>query len=82
MSCGCLMPKYVISAYLTYMYFIQKLAWGGCDFVEKTVLSCYGVQSNKYFGLFPSQLVYRNKVVKVVNANRFPEKLIVSQTNL
>ena len=41
MSCGCLMPKYVITAYLTYMYFIQKLAWDGCDFVEKTVLSCY-----------------------------------------
>ena len=42
MSCGFLMPKYVITAYLTYMYFIQykKLAWSGRNYVEKTVLSC------------------------------------------
>ena len=63
-SCGILMPKYVISGLL--IYFIQY------------VLSClnkhYRVQSNKYFNLLSSQLVYGNKVVKVVNANRFPEK--------
>ena len=42
MSCVFLMPKYVITAYLTYRYFIQykKLAWGGRSYVEKTVLSC------------------------------------------
>ena len=33
-SCGFLMSKYVITAYLTYMYFIQKLAWGGRGYVE------------------------------------------------
>ena len=74
------MPKYVITAYLTYMYFIQykKLAWGGRNYVEKTVLSClnkrYWVQSNKYFSLLSSQLVYRNEVVKAINANPFPKK--------
>ena len=42
MSCGLLMQKYVITAYLAFMYFIQckKLAWGGRNYVEKTVLSC------------------------------------------
>ena len=62
------------------MYFIQykKLVWDGRNYVEKTVLSClnkhYWVQSNKYFSLLSVQLVYRNKVVKVINANRFREK--------
>ena len=42
MSCGFLMPKCVIAAYLTYMYLIQykKLECGGRNYVEKTVLSC------------------------------------------
>ena len=37
MSCGFLMPKYVITALLIYMYFIQykKLACGGRNYVEK-----------------------------------------------
>ena len=35
MSCGFLMPKYAITAYLTYMYFTQKLEWGRRNYVEK-----------------------------------------------
>ena len=47
MSCGFFMPKFVITALLTYMYFIRykKLAWGGRNYVEKTVISC----SNKLY---------------------------------
>ena len=44
------------------------MVWGGRNYVEKTILI------NKYFSLLSSQLVYRNKLVKVINANRFPEK--------
>ena len=40
MSCGILMPKYVINALLTYFIQYKKLAWGGCNYVEKSVLSC------------------------------------------
>ena len=42
MSCGILMPKYIITALLIDMYFIQykNMAWGGRSYVEKTVLSC------------------------------------------
>ena len=40
MSCGVLMPKYVITALLTYFMQRKKLAWGGHNYVEKTVLSC------------------------------------------
>ena len=71
------MPKF-ITALLTYFIQYKKLALGGRNYVEKTVLSCldkhYWVQSKKYFSLLSSQLVYRNKVVKVINADRFPEK--------
>ena len=40
MSCGILMPKYVITAALTYFIQYKKLAWGGRNYVEKIVLSC------------------------------------------
>ena len=40
MSCGILMPKYVITALLTHLIQYKKLAWGGHNYVEKTVLSC------------------------------------------
>ena len=40
MSCGILMPKYVINALLTYFIQYKKLAWGGRNYVEITVLSC------------------------------------------
>ena len=40
MSCGILMPKYVITALLKYFIRYKKLAWGGRNYVEKTVLSC------------------------------------------
>ena len=39
MSCGILMPKYVITA-ATYLIQYKKLAWGGRNYVEKTVLLC------------------------------------------
>ena len=35
MSCGILMPKYVITALLTYFIQYKKLAWGGRNYVEK-----------------------------------------------
>ena len=55
MGYGILMPKYVITALLTYMYFKQykKLAWGGCNYVEKTVLSCL----NKHYILSSEQQI-------------------------
>ena len=75
MSSDILMPKYVITALLTYFVQYKKLAWGGRNYVEKIVFSCsdkhYLVQSNKYFRLLSSQLMYKNKVVKVINADRF-----------
>ena len=40
MSC-ILMPKYVITALLTFLIPYKKLVWGGCNYVEKTVLSCF-----------------------------------------
>ena len=40
MSCGILMPKYVITALLTYFIQYKKLSWGWRNYVEKTVLSC------------------------------------------
>ena len=40
MSCGILMPKYVIAALLTYFIQYKKLAWAGRNYVEKTVPSC------------------------------------------
>ena len=40
MSCGILMPKYIITALLTYFIQYKKLAWGGRNYVEKTVLPC------------------------------------------
>ena len=40
MSFGTLMPKYVITALLIYLLQYEKLAWGGHNYVEKTVLSC------------------------------------------
>ena len=40
MSCGILMPKYVITALLTNFVQYKKLAWGGHNYVEKTILSC------------------------------------------
>ena len=39
MSWAILMPKYVITALLTYFIQYKKLAWGGRNYVEKTVLS-------------------------------------------
>ena len=43
MSCGILMPTYVITALLTYFIQYKKLAWGVGNYVEKkTVLSCLG----------------------------------------
>ena len=45
MSCGILMPKYVITALLTYFIQYKKLVCGGHNYVEKTVLSCV----NKYY---------------------------------
>ena len=78
MSCGILMPKYVITALLTYFIQYKKLARAGRNYVEKTFLSClnkhYCVLSKKYFSLLSFQLVYRDKVVKVINSNRFLEK--------
>ena len=35
MSCGILMPKYVITALLIYFIQYKKLAWGGRNYVEK-----------------------------------------------
>ena len=35
MSCGIFMPKYVITALLTYFIQYKKLAWGGHSYVEK-----------------------------------------------
>ena len=43
-------------------------------FLQYSVNKHYWNQSNKYFSLLSSQLVYRSKVVKVINGNRFPEK--------
>ena len=40
MSCGILIPKYAITALLKYFVKYKKLAWGGRNCVEKTVLSC------------------------------------------
>ena len=42
MSCGISLPKYVITGTAILTHFIQykKLAWGGLNYVEKTVLSC------------------------------------------
>ena len=40
MSRGILMPKYVITALLTYFIQYKKLAWGMRNYVEETVLSC------------------------------------------
>ena len=40
MSCGILMPKYIITALLKYYIQYKKLAWGRRDYVETTVLSC------------------------------------------
>ena len=34
------MPKYVVTALLTCFIQYKKLAWGGRNYVEKTVLSC------------------------------------------
>ena len=46
MSCGILMPKYIITAVLTYFIQYKKLAWGGRNYVgKKTVLS----RLNKYY---------------------------------
>ena len=45
MSCGILMPKYVIIALLTYFIQYKKLMCGGRNYVDKTVLSCL----NKYY---------------------------------
>ena len=44
-SCGFSLPEYVITAYLTYMYFIQykKLGLGWRNYVENTVLSCLNI---------------------------------------
>ena len=40
MSCGIFMPKYIITALLTYFIQYKKLAWDGRNSVEKkTVLS-------------------------------------------
>ena len=38
-SCGILMPKYVITVFLIYFIQYKKLAWGGRNYVEK-ILSC------------------------------------------
>ena len=35
MSCGILMPEYVITALLIYFIQYKKLARGGCNYVEK-----------------------------------------------
>ena len=35
MSCGILMPKYVVTALLAYFIQYKKLAWGGRNYVEK-----------------------------------------------
>ena len=35
MSCGILMPKYVITAFLIYFIQYKKLAWSGRNYVEK-----------------------------------------------
>ena len=35
MSCDILMPKYVITALLTYFIQYKELAWGGGNYVEK-----------------------------------------------
>ena len=55
-SWGILMLKYVITALLTYFKQYNKLAWGGGNYVKKTVFSClnkhYWVWSNKYLALF------------------------------
>ena len=40
MSCGILMPKYIITALLTYFIQYKKLEWGGRNSIEKTILSC------------------------------------------
>ena len=40
MSCGILMPKVRYTALLTNFIQYKKLAWGGRNYVEKTVLSC------------------------------------------
>ena len=40
MSCGILMRKYLITGLLTYFVQCKKLAWGGHNYVEKTVISC------------------------------------------
>ena len=34
------MPKYVITALLTYFIQYKKLMWGGRNYVEKNSLSC------------------------------------------
>ena len=38
MSCGILMPKYVITALLTYFIQYKKLAWGGRNMLKKAVV--------------------------------------------
>ena len=62
---------------LAIFYTVQEIGVGWRSYVEKTVLSCLDkhcwVQSNKYFSLLSSQLVYKSKVVKVINADRSPK---------
>ena len=40
MSCGIPVPNYVINVLLIYFIQYKKLAWGGHNYAEKTVLSC------------------------------------------
>ena len=40
MSCGLSTAEYVITALLAYFIQYKKLAWGGRNYAEKTVLPC------------------------------------------
>ena len=52
MSCGILMPKYVITAlFLTYFIQYKKLVLGGRNYFEKAILSCL----NKHYTILSSE---------------------------
>ena len=74
-SCGILMPKYVITALLTYFIHCKKLCVVGVIMLRKQFIPIEIIitefRATNSFSLLSSLLGYENDMVKVINANRF-----------
>ena len=77
MSCGILIPKYVIIALWHVLYNTRSWSGVGVNYVEKrffhvqiNITEFRAISILAFF--YPNLFVYKNNVVRVINANRFP----------